>query len=216
MPEELINKLFPDLGTVPEVQLNVSGEPLMCPSFWRILDRLKEHGTGEQVVTVHSNGLLLDQEHTARLLDSPLNHISFSLDAATPRTFFRIRGVDEFDRLIEIIEAFISARNERGRHDMAVMLNMTLMRENIEELPSFVDLAAHLDADAVEFWHMDPVVGRGWTMERSGWRFDYDRQCLHHHAALSDAMVKEAVSRAASLGVTLKIDIDGLIYGEEA
>ncbi|MDP1555839.1 MAG: hypothetical protein Q8L84_10285, partial [Hyphomonas sp.] len=94
-----------------------------------------------------------------------------------------------------------------GRTRPHVSMNMTLMRENIEEAVRFVELAHELEADQVQFWHINRLEdGKVWRVEREGWVFDYREQMLVNHPALSNRMIRAARDRARELGIELYLD----------
>lgn len=95
------------------------------------------------------------------------------------------------------------------------MLNMTLMRENIEELSAFIDLAHELGVNAVQFWPLhdyDPARTAHWQVERGGWLFNYRQQMLGHNAADAEhanAIIDRALERAQELAVPVIWPVGG-------
>lgn len=201
-PETLIPRLGGVIRLAAHVQLHGLGEPLLNPAFWEMLALTHE----SQHVQINSNGLLLDKRSVDRILTTWLGEISFSLDAATPETYRKIRGAD-FDRVVENVRYLIAERRRLGRVRPHVSLNMTLMRENIEETVRFVELAHRLGAEQVQLGHMNQLeAGRDWRVERKGWVFDYREQMLVNHPALSNRMIRAARDRAGELGIELFLD----------
>lgn len=183
------------------VQMSGIGEPLLSPLFWRVISGTKE--TPEVHVRVNSNGLLWTRKNIDAVLDSNLKEISFSVDAARPETYAKIRGA-RFDKVLRNIRALLAARAARGQATPVVLLNMTLMRENIEEAVGFVELAHALGVDKARMWHLDGFGDEAdWIVERKGWVFDYRAQMLHQHPELSNHHIVAAKRRANELGVNL-------------
>lgn len=201
-PEALIPRLSGVIRLAAHVQLHGLGEPLMNPAFWKLLELTHEN----QHVQINSNGQLLDKRNVDRILTTWLGEISFSLDAATPATYRKIRGAD-LGRVIENVRYLIAERRRLGRVRPHVSMNMTLMRENIEETVRFVELAHELGADQVQLGHMNHLEeGRDWRVERQGWVFDYREQMLVNHPELSNRMIRAAQDRARELGIELFLD----------
>ena len=143
--------------------------------------------------------------------------INISLDAGAAATYRKIRGFS-FETVLGNIERFLDARRARGQRFPLVYLNMTLMRSNIEELKAFIGIGARLGVDQVQFWHMnrwsEAEMAR-YVVEREGWTFDYSKEGLWNHAALSNRCISEAVAFAKEVGVPLRLDINKEVYFDE-
>ncbi|MDH5510794.1 MAG: radical SAM protein [Nitrospinota bacterium] len=211
-PRELVPALAKALPMARVVQLHGNGEPLMNPGFWDMLALTHEH----QHVAINSNGVLVNKKNADALLDSAVSEVNFSLDAATEATYRKIRGAD-FSKVISNIRHFIEERNRRGKTRPAIFINMTLMRENIEEAADFVSLCKDLGADKAVMWHMNMIPEeKRWRVSRDNWEFDYHEQHLKQHPRLSNANIHAAEHRASELGVTLALDgTRALFYDEE-
>jgi MoaA/NifB/PqqE/SkfB family radical SAM enzyme len=190
----VIAKLSNFLSHAKRIQLHGIGEPLLSPSFWKILELLPR-GQGIHI-TINSNGTVLTEERIDRLLNSPLTQISISLDAARAETYGKIRGTD-FHRVIGNIRELVRRRNLGSSRRLTITINMTLMRENIQELPAFVDLAADLGVDGIAFWQMHDVdYANGWRTTKQEWKFTYEAQLLKHCPELANRMIQAALRRA--------------------
>jgi MoaA/NifB/PqqE/SkfB family radical SAM enzyme len=190
----VIAKLSNFLAQAKWIELQGVGEPLLSPSFWKTLDLLP-HGQGIYM-KIHSNGTLLTEERIDRLLNSPLTLISISLDAASAETYRKIRGAD-FHRVISNIRELVRRRNLGASRRLTITINMTLMRENIEELPAFVDLAADLGVDGIAFWPLHDIdYMNEWRTTKQAWTFVYEAQLLQHCPELAKRMIAAAVRRA--------------------
>jgi MoaA/NifB/PqqE/SkfB family radical SAM enzyme len=190
----VIAKLSNFLSHAKWIQVYGVGEPLLSPSFWKTLELLPA-GQGIHIM-INSNGTLLTEERMDRLLNSPLSLISFSLDAARAETYRKIRGAD-FHRVIGNIRELVRRRNLGASRRLTITVNMTLMRENIEELPAFVDLAADLGVDGIVFWQLrDFDYADGWRTTKQAWTFVYEAQLLQHCPEIAKRMIEAALRRA--------------------
>jgi MoaA/NifB/PqqE/SkfB family radical SAM enzyme len=186
------------------IELYGVGEPLLSYAFWETLASLPP-GQGIHT-TINSNGTLLTAERIDRLLNSPLAQISISLDAASAETYQKIRGSD-FHMVIRNIRELVRRRNLNPSGRLTILLNMTLMRENIEELPAFVDLAADLGVDGVVFWQMRAFEQMNeWRTTRQAWPFVYEAQLLKHCPDLANRMIQEALRRAREKNLPAQYD----------
>ncbi len=217
-PEHLVERLAPFLAAASRFQLHSLGEPLMSPAFWKILERITAVHRGKPEISFNSNGLLLSEKHIARLLASKLREINISFDAATAETYERIRGGD-FDQLVANVGSLVRARAAAGRADFKIILNMTLMRANIEELPQFVRLAHRLGADEVSFWGLNEGENYerpDWVVDTGDWQFSYPHESPRHYPNLFAGKVREAVAVARELNMPLDEEFKkkGIVAGD--
>ena len=211
-PKELVEKLSGFLPGVEFVQLHGIGEPLHSPAFWRFLDALSTPEGAH--IEVNSNMTVLTDDQIGRLLGSRLSLINVSLDAATPETYARIRGYD-LSKVINNLKRFLARRNAEGHAKPKVFLNMTLMRENIEELERFVELGHSLGVDGLQFWHLN--AGDDYRLtKKDGWTFDYKQQRLENYPQLSNQKIRAAMVMAERLGTTFKLNPSKALFFEEA
>jgi MoaA/NifB/PqqE/SkfB family radical SAM enzyme len=202
------------IAAAGEFQLMGGGEPLISPAFWKIMEYIRQHHKSVPRISISSNGAALNKHFAEKLLNSPLQEISFSLDAASPEVYRKIRNAD-YDKTIENIGYFLRRRREKGQPHPFVMLNMTLMRENIDEFVPFIESAHAMQADAVQFWPLhdyDPSQTANWTVNRNGWTFTYREQMLGQNeedAAYANAVIDKGIDRARELGVTIIWPVGG-------
>jgi MoaA/NifB/PqqE/SkfB family radical SAM enzyme len=143
---------FPDLE---RVLLHGIGEPLLNRDLARMVGHLKARGTH---VLFNSNAITLSPKLAGALLDAGLDELRVSLDASTPATYARIRGVDAFDKVVRNLEALHGLKTERGVARPAVSLWFTALRDNIEEIPGLVPLALRVGAPEI---HLQRLVYNG-------------------------------------------------------
>ena len=202
-PEHLVDRLAPLLPTASRFQLHSLGEPLMSPAFWKILERITAVHRGKPEISFNSNGLLLSEKHMRDCWHRSCA-INISFDAATAATYERIRGGD-FDLLAANVASLVRARAAAGRTDFKIILNMTLMRANIEELPQFVRLAHRLGRRS-ELLGIER--GRKLRTARLGRQqgrlaIPYPQESPRHYPNLFAAKVREAVAVARELNMPL-------------
>ena len=191
------------LPYLTHMNLTSVGEPLLVDIFWQII---AEPLTRDINLSVNSNGTLLTERNVNRLLSSELNLINISLDAATGPTYRKIRG-GNFDKVITGIKRLIARRKELDATRLQVWVNMTLMLENIRELPLFIDLACDLEVDGADAWHLHARSDGSlddWRLTRGKWTFVYNEQSLHNAPALSNEMVRQAQAIAEERGFNFK------------
>jgi len=176
MPVELLERARPYLDTASRMIVSGLGEPTMAASFWWIIEHVRDRT--DLFIRANSNGHFLTPEKAGRILNSGLKEISFSLDAANPETYAKIRGGD-FQRALAGIATLLEARVARPERTMTVYINMTLMRENLAEAADFVRLGHRIGADGVVFTQLFTFGDRpDWRVDRPDWTFVYSEQMI--------------------------------------
>ena len=90
---------------------------------------------GVRYLSMTTNGLLLDDEMGDRLLNSRLDALSISIDAAEEETYKKVRGGD-FHRLIKNVERFLN-KLEGKKVRMHISLSLILQESAKDEEKKF-------------------------------------------------------------------------------
>lgn len=105
------------------------------------------------VISTTTNATILNKNRRYRWLDYPQSSLTFSLDAASTKTFKLIRRWDAFDKVCENIRNYCKERR-RGNQVAGIHNNLNLF--NVKEAKDMVKLAADLGVDFVDF---NPTYG---------------------------------------------------------
>src|SRR5277367_3472456 len=97
MSWSLFTHIVDQFPQISRVVLHGVGEPMMVCSLPRMIRYLKDRGT---YVLFNTNGTLLTPRKGQELIDSGLDELRVSLDAAEPRAFKLVRGRDMFARIV--------------------------------------------------------------------------------------------------------------------
>ena len=143
---------FPALD---RVLLHGIGEPLLNRDLPRMVAHLKARGA---TVLFNSNVITLGPRVGRALIEAGLDELRVSLDATSAATYARVRGVDAFARVVRNLEAFAALRDALGATAPRVSLWFTALRDNIEEIPGLVPLAARAGASGI---HLQRLVYNG-------------------------------------------------------
>src|SRR5258705_3089984 len=138
---EQVKRLVSQFSTVKRVVLHGVGEPLLNRELPTIISWLKEK---EIYVLFNSNGTLINRRWREALIDSGLDEIRLSLDAANPETLAHVRGKQLFHVLIRNIKGLMALKLERESLTPLVSLWLTGLRETLNELPDFMRLPSSL------------------------------------------------------------------------
>ena len=134
---------FPALD---RVLLHGIGEPLLNRDLIRMIVHLKERGA---TVLFNSNVITLGPRLRRQLIESGLDELRVSLDATTPATYARVRGVDAYQRVVANLEALVQAKRDARADGPHVSLWFTGLKDNIEEIAGLVPLAVRVGARGI-------------------------------------------------------------------
>jgi radical SAM protein with 4Fe4S-binding SPASM domain len=158
------------LEITDQVYVTGAGDPFASPLYWNFLKTLHVPQNPNLKIFLHTNGLLLDEQHWNELGDNQdrVSEIGISIDAATPMTYQINRG-GSWSKLWSNIE-FVNRLQKSGK---TIMLGMfyTVQANNFRELMAFLQLAfAHKAA-----W-ISITALRNWGTYTSD---DYQQRAVH-------------------------------------
>lgn len=133
----------------PQMQralLHGIGEPLMNRELPQIIRYLKER---EVEVIINSNGTLLSPIWQESLVSSALDEYRCSIDGAKDETYARIRGANLLPKLIQGLGGLVRTKERLGSTTPRISIWCVATRENLQELPELLHLAARLGVPEV-------------------------------------------------------------------
>lgn len=189
-----VKQIFPYLDIL---YLHSNGEPLYSSHFEQILEMVRP----PTKIRFNSNGHLLDERMANLIINSKVvDVINFSIDAASPETYQKIRPGGDFHTVIKNISRLAQIVRKKKLDYFTIIINMCLMKENIKEAPAFIRLAKRIGARGVDFFHLNEGVS--WQCEREEFVFDYLEQAAidpEYH----DRMIEEAYYRSQEYGMPM-------------
>lgn len=147
MPE----KIFHDIARsafprIHQVNPTVVGEPFVLGYFDALLEACERYHVKLDLIT---NGMLMRGPRLRRLMPH-LAEMRISFDGGTKPTFDHIRTGADFDKVVANLAEFAALRRELGlRRSVRTIFNVTILRENVDELARIVEIAAEHDIDSV-------------------------------------------------------------------
>lgn len=191
MPLELFERLWE--GGRPSFEhliLYGLGEPLCDPA---IFAKAALGASRCRAVQVSTNATLLDESRARALLGSGVGYVIFSLDAASPEVYARLRPGGDWAATLANVRAFLRANNERGRPVFTVA-QLVVLPENRADIDSFARFWRREGVDAVRLKRDEvrphdpearpsrrapcPVLWRGPFFARADGAV---HPCCHHH-----------------------------------
>ncbi|MDI6855033.1 MAG: radical SAM/SPASM domain-containing protein [Deltaproteobacteria bacterium] len=127
---DLFRRLLPDLPRIRLLHLQGWGEPFLNPDFLTMLSLAKAAGCRVGTTT---NGMLLDADMMASIIDGGLDMIAFSL-AGTGEDNDRIRRGTRFAQVMEAVKSIDELKARKGVDLPQVHIAYMLLRSGLAEL----------------------------------------------------------------------------------
>jgi len=119
---------------VEEIRLHNFGEPLLDS---KIVDKIRyAKKKGIPRVGFYTNGQLLDEKLSRDLINSGLDELYISFDAATKETYSKIRRGLDFDVVKVNIDNLLKIRREKNSKKPRVIIALSVMELNMSEIDS--------------------------------------------------------------------------------
>ncbi|MGE4317498.1 MAG: radical SAM protein [Deferribacterales bacterium] len=180
------------------------GEIFMNKDF---VEFLRATPRSNQII-FHTNGMLFSSKYWDAILECspPLRNMIFSVDSLVPHKYENLRPGGKLDKVLDNMFKFKEYRESNNRNLPKIIVNMTLMKDNVDELCDYVELASRLDGyfeinqlyDAQQLNSNIEV-----TKEEKQFRFNYEEQKPKHYAREVNSSIKKAVALAKEKGVTV-------------
>src|SRR5882762_8974140 len=134
MADEIFERLVDGAAKTGEHMMLIGlGEPFMDRKIFDRIEYCEQHGVSKLLST---NGTFLDEKTAARLLESPLAHITLSFDGASKETFEHYRKGARFEKVRDNFVRFARLKHERGAK-IQVVVQMVRMPGNAHEVDEF-------------------------------------------------------------------------------
>jgi len=204
MPFEFFRRVADSLPHLEMITLQGLGEPLLAPRLFDMVDYAAERGIR---MGFNTNGTLLTQQVSERLVGAGLSWLHVSLDGAAPATYESIREGGNFERVRDNIAGLVQAKRDHGAGNPGLSVVFVAMRRNIAELPELVSVVANWDVERLwvqnlshSFGDTDPAGS--YAAIRS---FAEAEALWLHDSAEAAEIFDEAQRRARELGVGLRL-----------
>ena len=139
MTDEIFSRLVSESGSSAEHMMLIGlGEPFLDAEIFNRIRYCDKHGVATLLST---NGTLLDEEASRRLLETPIEHITLSMDSMDKETYEFYRKGARFERVRDNFIRFAQMKHERerqGHRVPQVVVQMVRMERNAAEVESFL------------------------------------------------------------------------------
>jgi MoaA/NifB/PqqE/SkfB family radical SAM enzyme len=103
------------------------------------------------LISISTNGTLIDDDWARRLVELPFQSVTFSIDGASAGTFERLRRGARFGAVLANIGRVQSWKRRLESEWPRLDAFFVVMRSNFREMPDFLDLLERLSIDEVAF-----------------------------------------------------------------
>ncbi len=117
----------------PLVHPCLYGEPLLAPN---LKDHIRQAKAAGMTFALNSNGLTLSEQMADFLVEQKVDSVMFSIDAVTPATLIKIRGIKRLERIERSVFMMLKARGDSDTPRVGV--SFTIQEENKHEVDAFV------------------------------------------------------------------------------
>ena len=194
MSWELFTRIVDQLPDISRAVLHGVGEPMLVRALPRMIRYLKDRGIH---VLFNTNGTLLNPRKFPELVESGLDELRVSLDAADAATYKLVRGKDYFGRITRDLRLLTRYLADMDAATPAVSLWLTGLKETIRQLPDFIRLAADLGVRDV---HLQRLV-----FDEAGFGMARPESSLFEQTQADE---QDLVARAQALGRELGVVLD--------
>ena len=151
--------------------LLTGGEPLLWPDFWTLYEELIDMGF---LISINTNGSLIDEEAVARFRRRPPQKINITLYGASDETYARLCGARG---VFTKVDRAIRSLKEAG---IPIKLNCSLTPHNAQDLEWIVDYAKAQRIILQMTTYMFPPVRRDPSMVGVNDRFTPEESAWYH------------------------------------
>jgi len=135
MSDAVFERLVKESAETAEHMMLIGlGEPFLDPKIYDRIEFCHRHSVSTLLST---NGTLLDEKASARLLDTPLEQLTFSFDGAKKESFEFYRKGANFEKVRNNFVRFARMKKERGAR-LQIVVQMIRMEGNAGEVEEFV------------------------------------------------------------------------------
>lgn len=148
MPEILLKKIIDEASQYScSLSFGQYDEPLLYNNFVDHAAYAKEKGCK---ISITSNGILMTPQKAEKLISAGVDHISFSLDAASQETYTKIRGADFKIPLVNL-RNLVEIR-DRKKASTTIRACMVIQEHNRHETELFKNVMSKIGIDMISYY----------------------------------------------------------------
>lgn len=147
MSFENFKKILDKLDSLFKIGISGQGELFLHPQIFDMINYANSKGLS---VSINSNGTLLNDEIIENICKSDIGEMGISVDSPNKKRYEKIRIGADFDKLIGDIKK-LTSEIERNKRETIIVMTPIIFKDNIDELPEFVELARKIGVKKIAF-----------------------------------------------------------------
>ena len=116
------------------------GEVFVLPGFEEFIDAAAGM-TSRPIISISTNGTLIDNRWAEKLVDIPLQEVTVSIDGATAATYEYLRRGARLDDVLANVDRIQNIKSRRNSTFPSINFFYVVVRSNYREIPQFLQLA---------------------------------------------------------------------------
>lgn len=182
-------------------------EFMIDPEFFRIIQLCAD---AKASLSINTNGSVCTPKYLDALGSYPgYISINFSIDAATPEAFQKMRGWN-FQRVLRNVKTYLELFASR-KYMTWTSLSFVIARANINDMVPFVFLAKQLGVDSAKYYRLHEYGGLDWQVDANDYSFDYRKECVSEFSEEYNSQIELTRQAAEILG--LRVELPAPIVG---
>lgn len=135
---------------VRRVVVSGAGEALASKVYMNFLHKVNETNHPHLKISLRTNGMLLTPANWEQIKNAhfAIDLVSISIDAATNKTYRKLREGGDFNRLMDNLEFLARLKKTKK---LKIKFNFVVQKQNFKEMPAFLKLARRFGCDKVAF-----------------------------------------------------------------
>lgn len=150
MSLEDFKKILEKLDCLFKIHLSGQGEPFLNKDFFRMVEHANKRGI---LVNTNTNATLLDEKTIENICNVSIGEIGISMESPKKEMYEKIRKGAKFEKVIGNIKNLTRKIKERNKKTI-ISLAVTILKENVEDIPKFVRLAENVGIKKIVFQTM--------------------------------------------------------------
>lgn len=134
------------------IHLQGNGEPFLHPKLIDFIRYARDKGI---MVTVITNGTLINEDLAKSIVLSGLNEIQVSIDSLNKKEFETIRTGASLDKVTKNVKNMVTTK-ERLNSDIVISITVVIQKKNVHEIPKFIRFTSQIGAQKVGFQYLEP------------------------------------------------------------
>ena len=147
---EDFKKILEKLDCLFKIHLSGQGEPFLNKDFFKMVEYANQRGI---LVNTNTNATLLDEEAIRKICDVDMGEIGISIESPEEKTYEKIRKGAKFEELMRNIKNLTKKIKEENKKTI-VSFAITILKENVDDIPKFVKLAERVGIKKIVFQTM--------------------------------------------------------------